>query len=237
MSTTSTPVWLDRQRSLIGEAACTWLHTRTVMIVGLGGVGGHVVEALARTGIGRLILVDMDVVSDSNRNRQLLATTETVGMQKAFAAEARVHAISPDTEAVPITEAVTPENAASLLSRYHPDAIVDAIDDVRAKVALAQAAQTAGCYLISAMGTGNKLHPERLQISDISKTAYCPLAKAVRTALRRVGISHLPVVWSDEPPARIGMRTPASVSFVPGAAGMLLASAVIHHFLEQVPHA
>ena len=233
MSTPSIPHWLDRQCTLIGADACAMLATKVVMVVGLGGVGGHAVEALARTGIGRLILVDMDTVSESNRNRQLLATTETVGMQKALAAEARVRMLSPNTEVIPLIQAVTPENAHELIGRYQPDAIIDAIDDVRAKVALAEAAREIGCYLIAAMGTGNKLHPERLQISDISKTAYCPLAKAVRTALRRVGINHLPVVWSDEPPAHIGSPVPASISFVPGAAGMLLASAVINHFLEE----
>lgn len=233
MSTPSTPHWLDRQCTLIGADACTMLQAKTVMVVGLGGVGGHAVEALARTGIGRLILVDMDTVSETNLNRQLLATTETVGMQKALAATARVRAICPSTEVIPLVQAVTPENAMSLLTTYRPDGIIDAIDDVRAKVALAEAAKKADCYLIAAMGTGNKLHPERLQIGDIAKTAYCPLAKAVRSALRKIGINHLPVVWSDEPPAKLGTRTPASISFVPGAAGLLLASAVVNRFLEQ----
>lgn len=232
MSTPSIPHWLNRQCTLIGADACAMLATKTVMVVGLGGVGGHAVEALARTGVGRLILIDMDTISESNRNRQLLATAETVGTQKALAAEARVRLLSPDTEVIPLPQAVTPENAEALLATYHPDAIIDAIDDVRAKVALAIAAKQLDLYLIAAMGTGNKLHPERLQISDISKTAYCPLAKAVRTALRRAGVNHLPVVWSDEPPAHIGSPVPASISFVPGAAGMLLASAVINHFLE-----
>ncbi len=228
----NTPAWLTRQQALIGETGCAHLRTKTVWVVGLGGVGGHAAEALARTGIGRLVLIDADVVDESNRNRQLFATADTVGMAKTDAAVARLCTLSPDTVYTALQMRVTPENVRELLTAYPPDAVLDAIDDVPAKVALAVACAEANIPMFSAMGTGNKLHPERLMLSDISKTAYCPLAKAVRTALRRVGITHLSVVWSDEPPVKVTTRTPASVSFVPAAAGLLLASAVVNRFLE-----
>ena len=228
-----TPAWLARQSALIGDNACALLAQKTVMLIGLGGVGGHALEALTRTGIQRLIVIDNDTVSETNRNRQLLATVETIGQYKTDAAKTRVHQIAPEIEVISLAVRITPETIPALLETYRPHAIVDAIDDVKAKEALAVAAQAKHIYLVSAMGTGNKLHPERLMLGDISKTAYCPLAKAVRTALRREGVLHLPVVWSDEPPAKIGSPVPASVSFVPGAAGMLLASAVINHFLAE----
>lgn len=230
---TTTPTWLARQDALIGAENTARLAAATVMVVGLGGVGGHAAETLLRCGVGRLILVDFDTVAASNRNRQLFATAETVGMPKTDAAVARLLQVAPEAELIPLSLRVTAENARTLFETYHPTAVIDAVDDVPAKVALAVAARDTQTYLVAAMGTGNKLHPERLMLGDISKTAYCPLAKAVRLALRRVGITHLPVVWSDEEPVHVGTRTPASIAFVPPTAGLILSSAVVNLLLEN----
>ncbi len=218
-----------RTEALLGAAAIETLAASSVMIVGLGGVGGYALEAVVRAGVGRLTLVDFDSVSESNINRQILADDETVGLAKTEAAAARARRINPDVKITLHCERVTPDNAAALLAAAEPSFVIDAIDDVAGKTALALAAKQAGVPLVMALGTGNRLDPAALRLTDLAKTEGCPLARKMRTALREVGIRHLPVVYSTEPPVR--SLDPAirigSVSFLPSVAGLLLGGYVI----------
>ena len=226
-----------RTGMLLGEAAMERLQNARVAVFGLGGVGGYTVEALARAGIGRLDLIDSDTVSRSNINRQILATHSTVGMPKVEAAKARVLDINPAAVVTTWPVFYTPETAGQFdFSQY--DYIVDAIDTVTGKLQLVQQAVAAGTPIICCMGTGNKLDPTRFEVTDISKTSMCPLARVMRKELGKRGIKHLKVVYSreeamtpvgwEEEAAAIGKRQiPGSVSFVPGAAGLILAGEVI----------
>ena len=226
-----------RTEMLLGSAAIAKLRNARVAVFGLGGVGGYVVEALARSGVGSLDLIDSDRVSVSNLNRQILATHSTVGMLKVDAARNRVLDINPDcvVRAYPIF--YTPETADSFdFTRY--DYIVDAIDTVTGKLALVERAMAVNTPIICCMGTGNKLDASAFQVADISKTTMCPLARVMRKELAKRGIRHLKVVYSqeealtptgwEEEAAALGKRQiPGSVAFVPGAAGLLLAGEVV----------
>ena len=228
---------LLRTEMLLGSAAIEKLQNARVAVFGLGGVGGYAVEALARSGVGSLDLIDSDRVSVSNLNRQILATHSTVGMLKVDAARNRVLDINPDcvVRAYPIF--YTPETADSFdFTRY--DYIVDAIDTVTGKLALVERAMAANTPIICCMGTGNKLDASAFQVADISKTTMCPLARVMRKELSKRGIRHLKVVYSqeealtptgwEEEAAALGKRQiPGSVAFVPGAAGLLLAGEVV----------
>ena len=226
-----------RTAMLLGEDAVEQLQKARVAVFGIGGVGGYTVEALARSGIGQLDLVDSDTVSRSNINRQILATHSTVGLPKVEAAKARVLDINP--ECIVRTHQVfyTPETADSFDFRDY-DYIVDAIDTVTGKLCIIQRAIDAGVPVISCMGTGNKLDASALQVADISKTTICPLARIMRKELRKRGINHLKVVYSteealtpvgaEEEAAALGKRTiPGSTAFVPGTAGLIIAGEVI----------
>lgn len=227
----------SRTALLLGGDAIARLQSARVAVFGLGGVGGYVVEALARGGVGQLDLIDNDTVSPSNINRQLLATHSTVGLSKVEAARRRVLDINPAARVRLWQVFYTPDTAGQFdFTQY--DYIVDAIDTVTAKLHLAQQAQAAGTPIISCMGTGNKLDPTRFEVADISKTTMCPLARVMRKELGKRGIRHLKVVYSreealtpvgwEEEAAAIGKRQiPGSVSFVPGAAGLILAGEVI----------
>ena len=226
-----------RTRMLLGNEAMERLEKARVAVFGIGGVGGYTVEALARAGIGQLDLIDSDTVSISNLNRQLLATHSTVGKLKVEAAKARVLDINPRAVVRTYPVFYTPETADDFdFTRY--DYIVDAIDTVTGKLALVERAVAAGTPIICCMGTGNKLDPSRFEVTDISKTSMCPLARVMRKELGKRGIRHLKVVYSqeealtptgwEEEAAAIGKRQiPGSVSFVPGAAGLILAGEVI----------
>ena len=227
----------SRTEILLGEAAMRKLKGSHVAVFGVGGVGGYTVEALARSGIGHLTLVDPDEVGLSNINRQLPALHSTLGMKKVEAAKARVLDIHP--AAIVDTYAIfyTPETAGSIdLSQF--DYIVDAIDTVTGKLCLVQRAMEANVPIISCMGAGNKLDGTAFHVADISKTTVCPLARIMRKELKKRGISHLKVVFStedalkpvgaEEEAAAIGKRQiPGSTSFIPGIAGLLLAGEVI----------
>lgn len=227
----------SRTAMLLGGEGVARLQRARVAVFGLGGVGGYVVEALARGGIGQLDLIDKDTISLSNLNRQLLATHSTVGMLKTEAARLRVAQINPDCVVRTYPVFYLPDNAGEFdLRRY--DYVVDAIDTVTAKLALAEHAVQAGVPIISCMGTGNKLDASAFRVADISKTSVCPLARVMRKELGKRGIRHLKVVYSQEEAmkptgfeaeaAAAGKRQiPGSVSFVPGAAGLLLAGEVI----------
>lgn len=233
MSENSPLAWLERQTALIGVEGTEHLYHRSVAIFGVGGVGGYVVEALARAGIGRLILVDHDTVSPSNRNRQIIALCSTVGQPKVDVFASRIADISPDCTVRAHQVFVTPDNAAGLIEAEKPDFIVDAIDHMPGKLAIALAARDARIPLIASMGTGNKLDPSRFRVSDLSKTSVCPLARHMRIEARKRGITHMSVLWSDELPARAmgDARVPASISFVPSSAGLLIASHVVRAIL------
>ena len=226
-----------RTEMLLGSEALTRLQSARVAVFGLGGVGGYVVEALARSGVGSLDLIDSDTVSVSNLNRQILATHSTVGMLKVDAARQRVQDINPACNVKTYPIFYTPDTADSFdFTQY--DYIVDAIDTVTGKLALVERAKAADTPIICCMGTGNKLDASAFQVADISKTAMCPLARVMRRELSKRGIRHLKVVYSQEEAltpagwekeaAALGKRQiPGSVAFVPGAAGLLLAGEVV----------
>ena len=226
-----------RTEMLLGSDALARLQKARVAVFGLGGVGGYTVEALSRSGVGSLDLIDSDSVSVSNLNRQILATHSTVGMRKVDAARQRVLDINPDCNVRTYPIFYTPETADQFdFTQY--DYIVDAIDTVTGKLALVERARDAGTPIICCMGTGNKLDASAFRVADISKTSMCPLARVMRKELAKRGIRHLKVVYSqeealtptgwEEEAAALGKRQiPGSVAFVPGAAGLLLAGEVL----------
>ncbi len=234
----------SRTALLLGEAGMQKLKNARVAVFGLGGVGGYVVEALARCGIGSLELVDHDTVSLTNLNRQLLATRSTIGKFKAEAARDRVLDIDPDIQVTARIAFFSPDTAQQFdFSGY--SYVVDAIDTVTGKLALVTAAQAAGVPIISCMGTGNKLDPSKFQIADITKTSVCPLARIMRKECAKRGIRHLKVLFSTEDPISPdpalasteelpeGRRAlPGSVSFVPSAAGLMIAGEVIKDLIK-----
>lgn len=219
---------LSRTTRLLGDAAMRKLADARVIVFGLGGVGGYAAEALARSGIGALDLVDADTVSVSNLNRQIFATTHTVGAYKTDAARERIESVAPDCRVRTFRTFVLPENIDTFAFTDY-DYAVDAVDTVAAKIAVICAATAAGTPVVSAMGAGNKTDATRLKIDDISRTSVCPLARVIRRELRKRGIEHLRTVYSDEPPAtpQTPSRTPASIAYVPAVAGLLLAQTVI----------
>ena len=232
-------MWLERTELVLGETRLRRLANARVAVVGLGGVGGAAAEALVRAGVGHMLFVDGDTVDDTNRNRQLLATTETVGMDKISAAEGRYRAINPDGDFTFKKEFYLPEHSAWLYD-WQPDYIIDAIDTVTAKLDIAKQCKTRKIRLIACLGTGNRLDPERLRLGDITETAGCgcPLAKVMRRELRRRGIEHLPVLFSTEEPAKAiaesaaGRHPPGSISFVPPVAGYIIAGKCIRDIIE-----
>ena len=233
---------LLRTAMLLGQEAVEKLTKARVAIFGIGGVGGYTLEALARAGVGQLDLIDSDTVSRSNINRQILATQSTVGMPKVEAGRRRVLDINPDCQVRTWEIFYTPETADQFdFTEY--DYIVDAIDTVTGKLQLVKAAQEAGTPIICCMGTGNKLDASAFEVSDISKTTMCPLARIMRKELNKRGIKHLKVVYSkeealsptgwEEEAKLLGKRQiPGSVAFVPGAAGLILAGEVIKDLVK-----
>ena len=234
----------SRTELLIGEEGLQRLRHATVMILGVGGVGSHCIEALARSGVGKLILVDNDTVSLTNINRQSIAYHSTVGRYKTRVMKERIADICPQTEVITYEMFVLPENMEQIFEQ-RPDYIIDAIDTVTAKIALVEKALELDIPIVSSMGTGNKLHGELFEITDISKTSVCPLCKVMRKELRARGIYHLKVLYSREKPIDVSQRTtdeekgsrrslPGSVSFVPPIAGLLIAGEVIRELMEEV---
>lgn len=224
----------ERTRLLIGDAAVDRLNAAHVILFGVGGVGGYTAEALARAGVGKLTLVDADTVSDSNRNRQILALQSTVGLPKVKVAAQRIQDINPDCTVIPIQLFYGPDTV-DAVNFSDADYVVDAIDTVSAKLALIAKAKAENIPVISSMGTGNKIHPELLTLTTLDKTSGCPLAKVMRVECRKRGLKDIPVVYSTEPSRKCyvpdtegtGRHAPGSISFVPGTAGLLLAGKVI----------
>lgn len=237
---------LIRTRMLIGNDPIYRLKQAKIAVFGVGGVGGYCVEALARTGVGAMDLYDDDTVSESNLNRQLAALHSTIGLPKAQVMADRVRDINPDCQVNAIRMFYLPENAHTVPFQQY-DYVIDCIDTVTAKLDLIQRCTEQNIPIISAMGSGNKLDPASFVVTDITKTEGCPLARIIRKELRKRGIQHLKVVYSTELPrtpiqtaqaeAPVGTDTrpgstarkdtPGSISFVPAAAGLLLASAVV----------
>lgn len=211
-----------RTIALIGENAFEKLQNSHVCVFGCGGVGSYALEALARSGVGEITLVDADFVQQSNINRQLIALHSTINFPKVQAAKNRILDINPLCK-VNAVEMFYDENSELT---FNFDYIVDAIDSVPSKLHLIEQAVIRKIPIISAMGAGNKLDPALLRVSDISKTEYCPLAKKIRVSLRKRGINHLKVVYSPEEPVT-NLHPPGSIAFVPSVAGLLMASEVI----------
>lgn len=231
-----------RTAMLIGENAVNKLKNSSVCVFGVGGVGGYCVEALARAGVGKITVVDNDKIAVSNINRQIIATFSSVGELKADAMKKRLLDINPEIEVTALPDFFSADTADNYdFSAF--DYVVDAIDTVSAKLLLAEKCNAANVKLISAMGAGNKLDPTAFKVADVSKTSVCPLAKVMRRELKKRGIYHLKVVYSEEQPSTpiaelnpekncIRRQTPSSISFVPPVVGMIIASEVIKDLIE-----
>lgn len=236
-----------RTRLLLGQEAMEKLHRSRIAVFGIGGVGGYVVEALARSGVGALDLIDKDTVSLSNLNRQIIATYSTIGQYKVDVAAARVLDINPDIQVRTSKAFFLPDTADQFDFRQF-DYVVDAIDTVTGKLALIVRAKEASVPIISSMGTGNKLDPTRFEVTDLSKTTMCPLARIMRKECHKRGIDHVKVVYSKEealvPMDDDGTPTgasgdpgrrsiPGSTAFVPSVAGLIIAGEVIKDLIRQ----
>ena len=228
----------SRFELLVGEDNIQKLNQAHVIVFGVGGVGGYIVEALVRSGIGHITIVDNDVVSLSNLNRQIIATQETIGQKKVDVMKKRILSIHPECDVTTLDMFYLPETANQIdLSQY--DYVVDAIDTITSKIELAVRCDQK-IPLISSMGTGNKMNPALLQVSDIYKTSVCPLAKVMRRELKKRRVKHLKVVYSQELPMKPYASDeithkrviPGSTSFVPSSAGLLIASEVIKDLLK-----
>lgn len=225
----------SRTERVLGEEAMIRLQNARVAVFGIGGVGGYVAEALVRSGIGKVDIVDNDTVSVTNINRQIIALDDTVGKKKIDVMRDRLSAISPNVRIVTYDCFVLPENVANFPFQDY-DYVVDAMDTVTAKIAVICRCKEQNIPVISCMGTGNKVYPERLQLADISKTTICPLARVMRKELGLRGVKHLPVVFSTETPREpqgelteptTRRSVPGSTAFVPAAAGLILAGKVV----------
>ena len=234
-----------RTQMLVGKQGIEKLKNSTVAVFGIGGVGGYTVEALARSGVGTIVIIDNDTVSLSNINRQIIATHDTLGMLKIDAAEHRIKSINPDCTVIKHNCFFLPENADSFdFSKY--DYVVDAIDTVSGKIELVMKAVSVGTPIISSMGAGNKLDPTQFEVADISKTSVCPLARVMRRELKKRGVNHLKVVYSkeqaitpfeadeikDEKDFARRRALPGSVAFVPSVAGLIIAGEVIKDLIK-----
>lgn len=227
----------SRTERLLGIEALKTLSASRVAVFGIGGVGGYVVEALARSGVGTIDIIDKDAVSISNINRQLIATTKTVGIPKVQVMQERIQEINPDINVNAYQCFYLPETASQFkFSNY--DYIVDAVDTVTAKIELVINAEKAGIPIISSMGAGNKLDPTKFEVADIYKTSVCPLAKVMRKELKQRGIKKLKVVYSKEQPLAVskpepGQKSiPGSIAFVPSVAGLVIAGEVIKDIIQ-----
>ena len=229
---------LSRTAMLLGTEAVERLKNKRVIVFGVGGVGGYTCEALARTGVGQIDVVDNDTVSLSNINRQIIALHSTVGRPKVEVMKERIFDINPQIKVNAINTFFTPETSADFdFSQY--DYVVDAIDTVKGKIELCVLCKESGTPIISSMGAGNKLDPCGFKVSDVYKTAVCPLARVMRTELKKRGIKKLKVVYSEELPVQTdndgtpGKRVPASVAFIPSVVGLIIASEVIKDLTKE----
>ncbi|MBQ1257447.1 MAG: tRNA threonylcarbamoyladenosine dehydratase [Clostridia bacterium] len=224
--------WQQRTVRMVGEEAVNKLNGARVAVFGLGGVGSYTAEALVRAGVGTVLFVDSEDVDETNINRQLIANTETVGKAKTECAKMRALSINPECNVQTKTLFFSKETADEIdFSQF--DCVADCIDSVSSKILLIEKAREAGAFIVSCMGTGNKLDPSRFRVTDIEKTDVCPLARVMRRELKNRKIKNVKCVWSDELPVKPDgdPRTPSSISFVPGAAGLVLAGEIIRHIM------
>lgn len=230
----------SRTELLLGEEAMKKLANARVAVFGIGGVGGYVVEALVRSGIGAVDLIDSDTVAPSNLNRQIIATRSTIGKYKVDAMKERIMDINPECQVEVHRCFYLPETKDEFdFSQY--SYVVDAVDTVTAKLELVMQAQEAGVPIMSSMGAGNKLNPAEFEVADIYKTTVCPLAKVMRRELKKRGIKKLKVVYSKEEPIKVSAveadsqrrSTPGSAAFVPSVAGLIIASEVIKDLIKD----
>lgn len=235
----------SRTELLLGDAAMKKLKNSRVAVFGVGGVGGYTVEALVRSGVGALDLIDNDTVSLTNINRQIIATLDTVGRDKVDVAQERIKSINPDCVVTTHKCFYLPETAEQFdFTDY--DYVVDAIDTVKGKIEIVMRAKECSTPVISSMGAGNKLDPTAFEVADISKTSVCPLAKVMRVQLRKRGVNHLKVVYSKEPPltpiitddtkeefsSGVRRTLPGSTAFVPSVVGLIIASEVVKDLIK-----
>ncbi len=225
-----------RTSLLLGEENIKKLSGKNILLCGVGGVGSYVLEGLVRMGIGSFTIVDFDVVDITNINRQLIALHSTIGKKKVEVAKARVLDINKEVR-IKALDLIISEETIDEIVGVNYDYIIDAIDDVKGKIALIKKAKELNIPIISSMGTGNKLDPTKLKIMDLNQTSYCPLAKKMRYELRKIGITHLKVLSSLEMPHEVitddpTVHTVASVSFVPSSGGLLIVSEVIKDLLK-----
>lgn len=223
----------DRFKKIIGDDNFEKLSTKTVLVIGIGGVGGYVVEGLVRSGIGKVIIVDGDVVDETNINRQIIALNSTIGMRKVEAFSSRIKDINEKCEVVAIDKFIDKDNI-DILFQYEFDYLVDACDTISTKILLIDECLKHKRKFISSMGTGNKFDPSLLEIVDIRKTVNDPLARIIRKHVKDKKInSKVMVLSSRELPKKTGDRTPGSTSFVPSSAGLLIASYIVRSFIDE----
>ncbi len=224
---------LSRSEILLGKEGIARLQDASVYIFGVGGVGSYAAEAIARSGVGKITLVDYDTVSPSNINRQIPATSETVGQKKVEVMKARIKAINPDCKVTAVDMFCTPENASQLVPEQC-SYVIDAVDTVSAKLALITVCKERNIPIISCMGAGNKLDPTRFLVSDIYKTSVCPLCRVMRRELKKRGVEQLDVVYSTEEAKKTENGIIGSLPYVPSVAGLILAGHVIRKIAENV---
>ena len=223
----------SRTEIIIGQEKQNLLKSKTVAVFGIGGVGGYIVESLSRAGIENLILVDNDTISISNINRQIIALHSTIGKYKVDVMKDRLLDINPNINVITYKTFIENNNSKEILSAHKIDYIVDAIDTVSSKLELIKFANELNIPIISSMGTGNKISPDKLEITDINKTSVYPLTKKIRKELKSLNIKKLTVIYSKEEPTKaIDTKTIGSTSFVPSSAGLLITSKIIKDFLK-----
>lgn len=231
--------WLDRTEMLIGKENVKKLQNSHVVVFGLGGVGSYVVEGLVRAGIGYISIIDKDIVDVTNINRQIIADIETVGKSKVDVEEERILKINSNAHVSKIKEFVNKDNLEEIIEKIIKlqnivtiNYVVDAIDTVSSKLEIIKYCNAHNIKLISCMGTGNKLDASKFEIADISKTSVCPLAKVIRKELKKLNIQHLKVLYSKEEPLKTNTASPASISFVPSVAGLLIAGEIVRDMIK-----
>lgn len=239
--------WLNRTELLIGNEKLNKLKNSNIIVFGLGGVGSFVVEGLVRSGIENIAIIDNDVVDVTNINRQLIANTQTIGKNKVDVEKERILQINPKANVIAIQEFINKANIEEIIYNINTEFnihtnsndklnisyIIDAIDTVSSKIELIKYCYNNNINLISCMGTGNKLDASKFEITDITKTSVCPLAKVIRKELRKLGIPHQKVLFSKEEPIKTNLNTPASISFVPSVAGLLIAGNVVQDLISS----
>ena len=223
-------MWNDRLRKILSDENIEKIKSKTVLIIGLGGVGGHALESIVRMGVERVIIVDNDIVDITNLNRQLISLNSNIGEKKVDAAEKRILDINPNCNVIKLDKFIDKDNILDLF-KYNIDYVIDACDTVTTKILLIKECLNRNIKIISSMGTGNKFHPEKLEITEIKKTSYDPLAKVIRNKFKNEK-RKIMVVSSTEKGVKLEDRTPGSTSLVPSTAGILCASFVINDILE-----